>query len=617
MVMVTSRSHLSLLCYVLEYASTSRSCATVPTHSFPLPDSHRYSVSLIESPPSAIDDAFASRTAQPAVTMATTAARAAATAAAEFELAGETACGAYCPLAHPSDPSMLSPHLCHIRMHIELFAASPQDVERRRRQGGSKIVLGLGQVGIRCRWCKDLAGVPPRTKKARGATLFPNHLSNVHQAVRNFQRHHFLCCELIPSEVISVFENLRTGRCGGGKETQSRKQSSEYWVNCCMEMGLVDKMGGGVYFQKRGVPIRGRSPLVSGANATVGPRPVAGGRKRPHKHISASPGAPEGATVARSAQWTRRVRQPRRTTAAPPTPLAEKVQAIGGPAGGPLPPPQQCQPQDADSSARNGAIPVTPHGPLGSPRELERIDPRTTPRIGWMGGEGPFFSGGAGTGLGVPTAFGGVGSHTKTGAFATGYNNSKSALETIIHNFFFDPGTIDAPASVEEMQLREMKLTIIRSISSDECAAMVRAFVVCKEDNLPAEFGDERLRMFLRREQFDPVNAALRFARYWQKRRELFGANKFALSMTPAAALRDDHKALLVGFIVILPGTDSKGRTLLLKGGNNKRGGDYEVRSLCLCILVHALHLFLPRRSRTHPNCLLAICCASLPISIL
>ena len=146
---------------------------------------------------------------------------------------------------------------------------------------------------------------------------------------------------------------------------------------------------------------------------------------------------------------------------------------------------------------------------------------------------------------------------------------------------------------------------------------MVRAFVACKEDNLRAEFGDERLRMFLRREQFDPVNAALRFARYWQKRRELFGANKFALSMTPEAALRDDHKALLVGYIVILPGTDSKGRTLLLKGGNNKRGGDYEVRSLCLCILVHALHLFLPRRSRTHPNCLLAICCASLPISSL
>lgn len=259
--------------------------------------------------------------------MATTAARAAATAAAEFELAGETACGAYCPLAHPSDPSMLSPHLCHIRMHIELFAASPQDVERRRRQGGSKIVLGLGQVGIRCRWCKDLAGVPLRTKKARGATLFPNHLSNVHQAVRNFQRHHFLHCELIPSEVISVFENLRTGRCGGGKETQSRKQSSEYWVKCCMEMGLVDKMGGGVYFQKRGCPFgEGRrwfrvpmpqSALGPSRGAGSGlinifPRPLVhrrGRRWRVRPSGQGAFGSPGGRLQRRRLRWPRKSRR--------------------------------------------------------------------------------------------------------------------------------------------------------------------------------------------------------------------------------------------------------------------------------------------------------------------
>jgi hypothetical protein len=82
------------------------------------------------------------------------------------------------PFALPSDAEWLAPPVCLLREQLEVFAATPQDIAEKK--GGSKPLLGA--VGIRCRHCaNDL-------NKIAGAATYPQSISNVHQAVRNFQR---------------------------------------------------------------------------------------------------------------------------------------------------------------------------------------------------------------------------------------------------------------------------------------------------------------------------------------------------------------------------------------------------------------------------------------------
>ena len=70
-----------------------------------------------------------------------------------------------------------------IRKHIEFFAAGAADVENRRKKGGKKSEIRVGQIGARCVHC---AHVPPKAR-ANGAVAFPTNLSLVYQSVRNWQ----------------------------------------------------------------------------------------------------------------------------------------------------------------------------------------------------------------------------------------------------------------------------------------------------------------------------------------------------------------------------------------------------------------------------------------------
>ena len=87
-------------------------------------------------------------------------------------------------LSTSTDAEWLSPALCLLRSQIEYFAARPQDLTAKNRSGGNKAAVIVGQVGIRCVWCKHR----PRGERAKGSELYPSNIGLIHQAVRNYQR---------------------------------------------------------------------------------------------------------------------------------------------------------------------------------------------------------------------------------------------------------------------------------------------------------------------------------------------------------------------------------------------------------------------------------------------
>ena len=70
-----------------------------------------------------------------------------------------------------------------IRRHIEFFPASVADVEDRRKKGGIKSDIRIGQIGIRCVHCSHVAP----ENRVNGTATFPTNLSLVYQSVRNWQ----------------------------------------------------------------------------------------------------------------------------------------------------------------------------------------------------------------------------------------------------------------------------------------------------------------------------------------------------------------------------------------------------------------------------------------------
>jgi hypothetical protein len=101
--------------------------------------------------------------------------------------------------------------------------------------------------------------------------------------------------------------------------------------------------------------------------------------------------------------------------------------------------------------------------------------------------------------------------------------------------------------------------SVIEMAPDEKKRALLEAQLQCEGD----EFGDERLERFLRAEGMNAKLAAQRFIRYWEDRKAVFGAEKFALPMTLSGALRDDLAAIEAAVYVQLPNRDTSGRQLL------------------------------------------------------
>lgn len=135
------------------------------------------------------------------------------------------------PLHSPSDATYLSPLVCLIRSQLEVFSATPEDVEARASFGSLVQTISVGRVGIRCVHCRDR----PAPDQARGAVSYPASIRVLNQATRNWQRYHWGTCKFIPSSAREEFERLQAG-----KKAHSSRKSQEYWIRRSREMGLVD-----------------------------------------------------------------------------------------------------------------------------------------------------------------------------------------------------------------------------------------------------------------------------------------------------------------------------------------------------------------------------------------
>jgi hypothetical protein len=99
----------------------------------------------------------------------------------------------------------------------------------------------------------------------------------------------------------------------------------------------------------------------------------------------------------------------------------------------------------------------------------------------------------------------------------------------------------------------------IERVPAHNRTALIEAQEKCGEE----EFSDERLERFLRCEKMNAQLAAIRFVRYWQERRELFGPEKFTNCMSIDGALCDDVIAIEKGWMQLLPKLDASGRQLM------------------------------------------------------
>lgn len=134
-------------------------------------------------------------------------------------------------LSHPDDGDLLSPYLCIIRKQIEVFVATHKDIEAKLAVGGNKVPPQAGQIGLRCIHCKHV----PFRDRAKSSESYPNLLKNIHQSVRNYQRHHWPKCKEIPDKVRKDVD-----ACLGDKVSKSKGTAGQWWIRSCRDRGLFD-----------------------------------------------------------------------------------------------------------------------------------------------------------------------------------------------------------------------------------------------------------------------------------------------------------------------------------------------------------------------------------------
>jgi hypothetical protein len=107
-------------------------------------------------------------------------------------------------LSDPLDEGTMTDTFQFCRRQIEFFTADSEDVAARRKKGGIKQEIHVGQVGIRCVHCAHLS----KTGTPSGSISYPASISLVYQAVRNWQsklwRFWIVCLAGLASHAIAL-----------------------------------------------------------------------------------------------------------------------------------------------------------------------------------------------------------------------------------------------------------------------------------------------------------------------------------------------------------------------------------------------------------------------------
>ena len=141
-------------------------------------------------------------------------------------------------LGLPEDRFWLSELQCFLRANFcEVFCATQQDLQVHAYSGRNKPIV-LGQVGVRCKYCKNLA----TGAKAPQSVSYPSQLTGIYNSVQQMFRLHLDVCQAIPHDVRKTLESLKDS-------SSSRGGRKQYWIDSAKRLGLVDTEHG-IYFSR-------------------------------------------------------------------------------------------------------------------------------------------------------------------------------------------------------------------------------------------------------------------------------------------------------------------------------------------------------------------------------
>ncbi len=152
-------------------------------------------------------------------------------------------------LTKTDDPHWLSEMECFARSDlVEIFSLDNED-ELESYTGRKE--PAIGQVGIRCAFCKSL---PPQDRPA-GSVAFPESLSSIHLKVADMIRLHFPNCPSLSDEARETFKSLR-----GFDAKVASDDAQQYWVDAARDIGLANFPTDGKKSNAWGLAFR-RDPL--------------------------------------------------------------------------------------------------------------------------------------------------------------------------------------------------------------------------------------------------------------------------------------------------------------------------------------------------------------------
>jgi hypothetical protein len=138
-------------------------------------------------------------------------------------------------LSNPEDDDVLSPlHSFMRRYCVEGFSATPEDISTPRYGKSHGIRVVVGQVGIRCLYCKHR----PINQRPERAVCYPSSLRNIYHSIETWQRRHsLLCTDISPWVKKSMAELMQSSKSRAGGRRQ-------YWQDSAIQLGMVDTAQG-------------------------------------------------------------------------------------------------------------------------------------------------------------------------------------------------------------------------------------------------------------------------------------------------------------------------------------------------------------------------------------
>lgn len=134
-------------------------------------------------------------------------------------------------LSLSEDDDVLSPLHCFMRRYcVEAFSATPEDVSTPRYGKAHGVKVVVGQVGIRCLYCKHR----PVYQRPERSVCFPSSLRNIYHSIETWQRRHSLVCtDIAPWVKKSMTELMESSKSRAGGRRQ-------YWEDSAERLGMVD-----------------------------------------------------------------------------------------------------------------------------------------------------------------------------------------------------------------------------------------------------------------------------------------------------------------------------------------------------------------------------------------